>query len=445
MGKGAFIAQCLMDILTQNDQFGEYPKSYYADTVKCLPRFTPLNEHLSCDVCVVGGGYTGLSTALSLSEKGYGVILLEAQRVVFGASGRNGGQVCSGQRWSVSDLKHSFGQEKAKILWNLGEAAKNEVRGRIKKHKINCDYAPGIIHAELKKNALNVLQREVDQLNEDHDYEEIKFLDKSAISSFLGTDKYVGGSLDMGAGHLNPLKFGLGLARAAQLSGVRIFEKSRVQKINKGPIIEIETSDDKVVTASFLVLGCNGYLGNLDSEIASRIMPINNFINVTEPLGKELAESLIKHNVAVADSKFVVNYFRLTPDHRLLFGGGENYRYTFPKNISLKVRTAMLDIYPQLLRTKIAYSWGGTLAVTMNRLPDFRRINPNIFSASGYSGHGVAMATLAGRIFSEVIQGYSEKFDIMSQLPTPKFPGGTLFRWPLMALAMLWYSARDKI
>ena len=445
MGEGAFVAERVMDILTQNDRLGQYPKSYYADTVKCLPPFATLHSDLSCDVCVVGGGYTGLSTALSLAEKGYGVILLEAQRVVFGASGRNGGQVCSGQRWSVSDLKKRFGPAKANILWKLGEAAKKEVRERIRIHKISCDYAPGIIHAELKKRALSAVRLEVEQLNKDHNYEEIQFLDKTAIETFLGTDKYVGGSLDMGAGHLNPLKFGLGLAKAAHLSGVKIFENSRVRKINKGSTVTIETVDDKVIKAKFLVLGCNGYLGKLDSEIASHIMPINNFINVTEPLGKELAESLIQHNLAVSDSKFVVNYFRLTPDHRLLFGGGENYRYTFPNNFSRTVRKAMIDIYPQLSRTKIAYSWGGTLAVTMNRLPDFRKISSNIFSASGYSGQGVALATLAGRILSEVIQGNSEKFDILSELPSQKFPGGTLFRWPLMALAMLWYSSRDKI
>ena len=174
-------------------------------------------------------------------------------------------------------------------------------------------------------------------------------------------------------------------------------------------------------------------------------MPINNFICVTEPLGKQKAETLIKRNLAVADSKFVVNYYRLTPDFRLLFGGGENYKYSFPRNISAKVRASMIDIYPQLKETKIDYSWGGTLAVTMNRLPDFRKIDSNIFSASGYSGHGLAMATMAGRVISEVIRGQSEKFDILSDLPTPRFPGGTKLRWPLMALAMLWYSARDRL
>ena len=434
-----------MDILTQNDTVGEYPNSYYEATTKLLPRFPSLKQDSTCDVCVVGGGYTGLSTALSLSEKGYHVILLEAHRVAFGASGRNGGQVCSGQRWDVTELKKSFGLEKTKMLWDIGEAAKKEVRDRIAKHNINCDYAPGIIHAELRKKSLPGCMAEVSQLKSDHAYDEINYLDQKSIQSILGTDKYVGGSLDMGAGHLHPLKFGIGLARAAQESGVKIFEESRVRKIEKGTFVKIETENKKIITANFLVLGCNGYIGDLEPEIASHVMPINNFIAVTEPLGKQKAESLIKRNLAVADSKFVVNYYRLTPDFRLLFGGGENYTYSFPKNISDKVRAAMIDIYPQLIGTKIDYSWGGTLAVTMNRLPDFRRINSNIFSASGYSGQGVAMATMAGRVISEVIIGQSEKFDILSNLPTVKFPGGTIFRWPLMAPAMLWYSTRDRL
>ena len=434
-----------MDILTQNDTFGEYPKSYYAETVDSLSGFSRLSENLICDICVVGGGYTGLSTALSLSEKGYSVVLLEAQRVAFGASGRNGGQVCSGQRWSVTDLKKTFGVEKAKILWDIGEAAKNEVSRRIKKHNIKCDYAPGIIHAELRSKSLYAIKDEVEQLWNEHDYQKIKFLDKEGIRSILGTEKYVGGTLDMGAGHLNPLKFGLGLARAAQKSGVKIFEKSRVETIKKGPVVQIVTLDQKTVKANYLVLACNGYIGNLEPEVASYVMPINNFINVTEPLGKEKAEDLIRNNFAVADNKFVVNYYRLTPDYRLLFGGGENYRYSFPKNISHKVRKAMLDIYPQLNKAKVDYSWGGTLAVTMNRLPDFRRVSQNIFSASGYSGQGVAMATMAGKVISDVIQGQVDNFDLLSGLPSRKFPGGPLFRWPLMALGMLWYSTRDKL
>ena len=433
-----------MDILTQNDVVGEYPRSYYAATTKVLPQMECLKEDLACDICVVGGGYTGISTALSLAEHGYSVVLLEAHRVAFGASGRNGGQVCSGQRWDVINLKESFGLERARILWRIGEDAKREVLDRIQKHEIKCDYAPGIIHAELKNKSLKRAMLEVEQLRFEHDYTKIEYLDQRKIKSLLGTQKYVGGTLDLGAGHLNPLKFGVGLARAAIKNGVKIFECSRVTNILKGSTIRIVTKNKSTVSAKFLVLGCNGYLGNLEPEIASRVMPINNFISVTEPLGKQAAEELIRHNLAVADSKFVVNYYRLTPDYRLLFGGGENYSYKFPKNIEEKVKQAMVDIYPQLSHVKLDYSWGGTLAVTMNRLPDFRRVTPNIYSASGYSGQGVAMATMAGRVITDLIRGQAEKFDILSDLPVQKFPGGTMFRWPLMVLAMLWYSTRDK-
>ena len=433
-----------MDILTENDISGEYPISYYTATTDILQNFRRLDENLTCDVCVVGGGYTGLSTALTLSEAGYDVILLEAQRVAFGASGRNGGQVCSGQRWDVVDLKRRFGIEKTKMLWNIGEAAKMEVHERIKKHSIDCDYAPGIIHAELKEKSLDHGWNEVQQLNNLHSYDKIKFLDRLGIRNYLGTDKYAGGSIDMGAGHLHPLKFGIGLASAADKNGVRIFENSRVKEIKKGSQVEVVTEQSKIIKSQYLVLGCNGYLGNLAPSVASRVMPINNFIIATESLGKEKAENIIRNNLAVADSKFVVNYYRLSSDYRLLFGGGENYRYRFPKDISGKVRTAMQDIYPQLSDIKIEYSWGGTLAVTMSRLPDFRRVSPNIYSASGYSGQGVAMATMAGRVMSDLIRGHSERFDILSNLPTPMFPGGVTFRWPLMALAMLWYSMKDK-
>ena len=434
-----------MDILTENDKLGEYPNSYYTATTELLPLFNCLEENITCDVCIVGGGYTGLSTALSLSEFGYSVILLEAQRVAFGASGRNGGQVSSGQRWNVCDLKKVFGLEKTKMLWDIGEAAKKEVKGRILKHNIECDFVPGILHAELKGKSLRRVKNEVQQLTDLHNYKKISFLDRLGIQSYLGTEKYIGGTIDMGAGHLHPLKFGIGLAKAAKASGVKIFELTRVRQITKGSTVRVETTNKKFVNSKFLVLACNGYLGNLEPSVASRVMPINNFIVTTEPLGKISGEQIIRKNVAVADSKFVVNYYRLTSDYRLLFGGGENYRYKFPQNISQKVRSAMIDIYPDLSNVKIDYSWGGTLAVTMSRLPDFRRISANIYSASGYSGQGVAMATMAGRVLSGVIRGQTEQFDLLAGLPTPKFPGGSAFRWPLMALAMLWYSIRDKL
>lgn len=432
-----------MDLLTVNDRDGEYPVSYYAATAHELDRFPPLKGEETCDVCVVGAGYTGLSTALHLAERGYDVILLEAQRLGFGASGRNGGQVGSGQRVEQDDLEKMVGKDHARALWDMGEESKSMVRELIAKHSIDCGYKSGILHAELKLKHLHHTQTYVEKLHRDYGYEQIEFMDETSLRSAVGTKAYCGGSMDWGAGHLHPLNFALGLARACIAAGVRVFEETRVTEVKRGDPAQVLTENGKV-TAKFVALGANGYLGNLEPEVAARVMPINNFIVATEPLGEDMACSLIRDDVAIADSKFVVNYFRLSEDNRMLFGGGESYGYKFPKDITAKARKPMLEIYPQLKDTRIDYAWGGTLAVTMNRMPDFRRLAPNILSASGYSGHGVAMATLAGKLMAEAISGTAERFDIMGNVPIQKFPGGATLRLPLLILAMTWFSLRDR-
>ena len=433
-----------MDLLSINDRAGEYPNSYYAATAQVLERFPPLRGAETCDVCVVGGGYTGLSGALYLAEAGYDVIVLEAQRVGFGASGRNGGQVGSGQRIEQGELEQMVGQAHARQLWEMGEESKATVQELIAKHNIDCGYKPGVMHTELRPKDLHHTLEYVEKLRGEYGYERIEFFDAKAVGAALGTRAYCGGSMDWGAGHLHPLNFALGIARACKKAGVRIFEQSRVEHIARGDPARVRTGEG-TVTAKFVALGANGYLGNLEPEVARRVMPINNFIVATGPLDETFARSLIRDDVAVADSKFVVNYFRLSEDHRLLFGGGESYGYRFPQNLAEKARRPMLEIYPQLKDTKIDFAWGGTLAITMNRMPDFTRLSPNIFSASGYSGHGVAMACLAGKLMAEAIGGTAERFDIMAKVPGSKFPGGTVMRLPLLALAMSWFSLRDRL
>lgn len=433
-----------LNLLHANDAQGSYPPSWYAATANTLPPFPVLEGDHKADVCVIGGGFTGLSSALHLAQRGYRVILLEAQRVGWGASGRNGGQVGSGQRRDQIDLEKMVGLDDARHLWNLSQDAKALVKSLCETHDIDCAHKPGVAHVDW--NAADVPHEHAyaEHLDKTYGYTQIKPLDRAATCDLLGTEVYHGGTLDMGAAHIHPLNFALGLARAAQDAGVILFEESEVTGIQQGDPVTISTAKGRI-SASHLVVACNGYLGGLHEKTASRVMPINNFIVATEPLGQDGAEALIKQDVAIADSKFVVNYYRRSADHRLLFGGGETYSYRFPKDIRALVRKPMLDIYPQLKDVKLDYAWGGTLAITVNRMPYFGRIAPNILTASGYSGHGVALATLAGRITAAAIAGQSEDFDVMARVPTIPFPGGRALRYPSLVLAMSWYALRDRL
>ncbi|GAA0616628.1 NAD(P)/FAD-dependent oxidoreductase [Thalassospira tepidiphila] len=434
------------NLLTANDRAGQYPDSYYAATANATAPFAKLEGDQTCDIVIIGGGFTGLSSALHLAERGYDVILLEAHRVGWGASGRNGGQVGSGQRREQDELEQMVGRDDAHKLWDIAEESKDVVKALIAKHNIQCDWKPGILHADHRARFVEHSRTYAEKLQTEYGYEDIRFVDRDEMRAMLGTEFYHGGSLDTGAGHLHPLNFALGLADAARASGARIFEGAVVTSYeNQAGKVTVKTKDGGVVSANKLILGCNGYLDALDDRVAKRVMPINNFVIATEPLGDDLARELIRDDVAVADSKFVINYYRLSADKRMLFGGGETYGYNFPRDIKAFVSPHMLEVYPQLKDVKIDYGWGGTLAITMNRMPFFEKIEDNIFTASGYSGHGVAMATLAGQIMADAVSGTMERFDVMANIKTPVFPGGKMLRFPMLVAAMLWYSIRDKI
>lgn len=433
-----------LDLLTANDRLGEYPQSYYAATSTPLQRFPAAEGQMKCDVCVIGGGFTGLSAALHLAQQGYDVVLVDAQRVGFGASGRNGGQVGTGQRVEIDDVARMVGKDAAKALWDMSLESVQLVRDLITKHDMDVSFHRGIIEASHRARYVPEYHAYADLLERDYGYSQMQKLDREEMRALVGSPAYHGGVLDMGGGHIHPLRYALGLAKAAQAAGVRICENSKVTQVNDGTPASVIT-DQATITADYVVLGCNGYLGNLDKTVASKVMPINNFIIATEPLDPKTAEGLIKDNRAVADSKFVINYFRLSDDLRLLFGGGESYGYKFPADIAATVRKPMLQIYPQLKDIKIDYAWGGTLGITMNRMPHFARLAGNVISASGYSGHGVAMATLGGKLAAEAVSGQAERFDIMANIPTHTFPGGTAMRWPLLVAAMVWYSLRDRL
>ncbi len=432
-----------MNLLFANDRAGEFPDSFYAATRDAAALRPALKGAHRADVCIIGAGYTGLSAALHLAEAGRRVVVLEAHRVGFGASGRNGGQIGSGQRLEVTELEHMAGRETARRLWDMAEEAKALTYALAARAGVPT--ARGIAHCALHPGEVRHARAQAEHLAAQYDYDQITPLDRAGLQALVPSPLYLGGDIDRGAGHVHPLNLCLGLARLAEEAGAIILERSPVTHIEHGA----EGAHSWIATeaghieAEHLILAANGYLDHLEPSVAARVMPINNYIVATEPLGAR-AQEVLTENIAANDTKFVVNYWRLHED-RLLFGGGETVSYRFPRDIAGLVRKPLETVYPQLKGVRLTHAWGGTLAITMNRMPCFRRPAPNCLSASGYSGHGVAMATLAGKLMAQAIEATGDGFDAMAALPCHMFPGGSHFRWPLLALGMGWYSLRDRL
>lgn len=425
-----------------NDTPGSYPPSYYAQTTSLLAPFPSAQGSIHTDICVVGGGYTGLSAALHLARRGYDVLVLEAQRFGFGASGRNGGQVGSGQRLDQEVLEASYGMERARFLWDSAQEARALVDSLVAEG-IDCDLKPGVIYASERSSDIASAHAAATHLADRYGYTTTP-LDAAALRALVDSPAYCGGVLDPGAAHLSPLKLVLGMARAAQEAGAQLCEGSRVTAIaDAGPHVQITTAGASI-TAEHVILAGNGYLGDLEQGTAAHVMPINSYMVATSPLG-DLAETLLPQDNAVADSRFVVNYFRLSPDRRLLFGGGESYRYRFPKDIAAKVRRPLSQIFPQLAGVQIDYAWGGTLGITRSRLPYAARPSARVLSAGGYSGHGLALSLWLGRAMAQAIDGDRDRFDRFAEIPAQAFPGGAALRGPLLMGAMTAAALGDRM
>lgn len=418
--------------------------SWYAASAHEAPELPPLCGSARADVCVVGGGYTGLSTALHLAERGADVVLLEAERIGWGASGRNGGHVGTGQRRAQSELEQRLGTGHARVLWDLGLEAVALVRALIERHRIDCETGSGILHTAWKASDDEALRREAAHLQQRYGYTACRHVERAETARLCGSEVFRGGLLDAGSLHLHPLNYALGLAAAARGAGARLYEHSRVTGYRRGRGVHVRTAQGSV-QADRLVLACNGYLGHLEPRIAGLIMPINNFMIATEPLDEATADAIDPQRLAIQDSRFVIDYWRLSADRRLLFGGGENYRSGFPPDIASLVRRRMLGIYPALADRRIDHAWGGTLAITLGRLPAFGRLAPEILYALGYSGHGVPTATLAGKLLAGAITAEAAGFDAFAKIPQRRFPGGTLLRYPGMVLGLLYYALRDRL
>jgi gamma-glutamylputrescine oxidase len=425
-------------------QKSEHVPSYYTATAQPAPDLPELEGDVRADVVVVGAGYTGLSTALELAQRGYDVVVLEAHRVGWGASGRNGGQVCTGFSASLARIEKWVGLDDARKLFAISEEGKALIRERVRRHGIQCDLKWGYLHAAPKARHVEELKEEQEIAERRFGYEGLRLVDRDEVRRMVASPAYVGGLYDSGAGHLHPLNYCLGLAQAAREAGARIFENSAVARVEmRRPAVAVTAKGR--VTADFLVLAGNAYLGGLVKEIRSKVMPVGTYIGATTRLGENRAKSLIPDDIAVADTNFVLNYYRRSSDHRMLFGGRVSYSTIMPPYLPRAMRHKMIGVFPQLSDVDFEFTWGGFVAITVERTPDVGRVAPNVYYAQGYSGTGVALSGVVGKIIAEAIAGQAERVDLFSKLPHTNFPGGPALRTPMLAAAMLWYRLRDMV
>lgn len=422
-------------------------ESYYEASVVRAPAFQALAGRITADVCVVGGGYAGLSAALELAARGYSVALLEAQRVGWGASGRNGGQVIVGYGFAGEDaIEAQLPAADVRRAWDISVEGMQLLRERIATHAIDCDYEPGYLSLAVNARKARELEARVRHMAQAYGYS-MQPIAPDDMGHWIASERFHAGAFDPRSGHLHPLKYCLGLAAAASATSVQIYEHSAVIHVERGNKPVVKTTKGEVA-CRFVVLAGNVYLGEFGDtvapELTRRIMPIGTYIIATEAMAKERADALIRQRAAVSDTNFVMDYFRLTADHRLLFGGGENVNNTkTPRNLVVGMRQRMLAVFPQLADLSVTHVWGGFVDITMNQAPDFGRLGNNVYYLQGFSGHGLAITGMAGKLVAETIAGQAERFDVLSRIRHRAFPGGALMRVPSLVLGMLYYRLRD--
>lgn len=421
--------------------------SYYEASVQRGPTTPPLQGAVGADVVVVGAGFAGLSAALELAQRGFSVVVLEADRICSGASGRNGGQAIAGFASGQGPFESQLGQDGARAAWDMSVEAIRLIDTRIADHDIDCDRVHGYLYVADSAGKARKLEAEMRELKERYGLDS-EMCTGADVTQHIDSLRYVAAAYERTSGHLHPLKYGLGLARAARDQGVQIFEHSAVVSLARGELLVAHTAEGEV-TARFGVLAGNCTLAEygpqVAPEIAPRIMPVGTYIVGTAPLDPALCERLIPSRAAVCDNNFVLDYFRFSADHRMLFGGRVSYSTMTPPNLEGVMRKRMAQVFPDLKDVGIDFVWGGFVDISMNRAPDFGRLGHNLYYLQGFSGHGVALTGLAGQLVAEALAGQAERFDVFARLQHRSFPGGPVLRMPSLAVGMLYHRLRDAL
>lgn len=421
----------------------EHVKSWYAASAPGFPAQPVLRGTQSADVCILGAGITGLSTAIELAEAGYRVIVLEAQRVGWGASGRSGGQAIFGFGCDQAKITHATGPETSRRLFDWSIEGLDLIKARCAKYGIDCDWRDIHAHVPIKARHVTELKNWQRDLAENFDYP-LQWWEREQLQAVMPNQRYLGALVDPRSGHLHPLKYTQGLAAVALKLGVTIFEQSRVTRLVRGgkPVFKTALGE---VTCDFAVLAGNAYVHGIAPELDDKIMPVGTYIGATEPLGETRAKALIKNDMAVADVNWALDYFRLSADNRLLFGGRASYSTLPPPDLAGTLRRRMTRVFPHLADVKMDTVWGGFVDISLNRAPHWGRLGGNVYFAQGFSGHGIAATGLAGRVISEAIKGQSARLDAFALIKHSNFPGGRAFRTPMLIAAMAWFKLRDAL
>ncbi|HEV7437129.1 MAG TPA: FAD-binding oxidoreductase [Pseudorhizobium sp.] len=420
-----------------------HANSWYAATANDKSVRPQLVDEVEADVCIVGAGFTGISAALELCERGYSVVVLEAERIGFGASGRNGGQIVNGYSRDLETIAARYGQDKARRLGEMSLEGGEIIRDRVARYGIGCDLVHGGFFAAFTEKQLR--QMEAHKAHwEKHGHTGLEMVTRDEVGHYVRTERYAGGMIDRLGGHIHPLNLVLGEAAAVERLGGRIFEQSRVTQVEPGERPVVRTQQG-TVRANYVLICGNAYLSPLLPEIHGRMMPVSSQVMATEPLEPSLAESLLPANYCVEDANYILDYYRRTSDNRLLYGGGIGYGGHDPKDLTSVIRPNMLKTFPQLKSVRIDYAWSGNFALTLTRIPHVGRVSDKVYFSHGDSGHGVTTTHLLGKILGEAVAGHAERFDIWASLPNLPFPGGRSFRVPLTALGAWWYGLRDRL